>query len=98
NPDAYTIGWICAVGTELVAATAFLDEKHDDPEHLPVNDNNTYILGRIGKHNIVIAALPHSQYGLMSQPCTLVCLQLACQGFRDVSSHLLHLDDDKGAE
>ncbi|KAH6658355.1 hypothetical protein BKA67DRAFT_512547, partial [Truncatella angustata] len=66
NPDAYTIGWICAVGTELVAAAAFLDEKHDDPEHLPVNDNNTYTLGRIGKHNVVIAALPHSQYGLVS--------------------------------
>lgn len=66
NPDAYTIGWICVAGTELVAATAFLDEKHDDPEHLPVNDNNTYILGRIGKHNTVITALTHSQYGLVS--------------------------------
>ncbi|KAH8598616.1 ankyrin repeat-containing domain protein [Bisporella sp. PMI_857] len=64
--NIYTIGWICAVGKELVAATAFLDEKHDDPDQLPANDNNTYILGRIGKHNAVIAALPHWQYGLVS--------------------------------
>ncbi|KAH8587961.1 hypothetical protein B0O99DRAFT_694005 [Bisporella sp. PMI_857] len=64
--NIYTIGWICAVGKELVAATAFLDEKHDDPDQLPANDNNTYILGRIGKHNVVIAALPHWQYGLVS--------------------------------
>ncbi|KAH8601083.1 hypothetical protein B0O99DRAFT_681117 [Bisporella sp. PMI_857] len=64
--NIYTIGWICAVGKELVAATSFLDEKHDDPDQLPTNDNNTYILGRIGKHNVVIAALPHWQYGLVS--------------------------------
>jgi nucleoside phosphorylase len=64
--DAYTLGWICAVEKELVAATAFLDEKHEDLEEQPVNDNNTYILGRIAKHNVVIAALPHSQYGLVS--------------------------------
>ena len=66
DPDLYTVGWICAVGVEFVAAREFLDEKHDDLEHLPVNDNNTYVLGRMGKHNIVIAALPKSQYGLVS--------------------------------
>lgn len=66
EPSDYTIGWLCAIKTELVAATAFLDEKHDDPEHLPVNDDNAYVLGRIGKHNVVIAALPRGQYGLVS--------------------------------
>lgn len=66
NPDNYTIGWICAVGAELVAAQAFLDEKHDAPANIPVNDNNTYTLGSIGNHNIVIAALPHWQYGLVT--------------------------------
>ena len=66
NPGDYTIGWICAVGSELVAARAFLDEKHDPPVDTPVNDNNAYTLGSIGNHNIVIAALPHWQYGLVS--------------------------------
>ncbi|KAI1842958.1 hypothetical protein JX266_010811 [Neoarthrinium moseri] len=66
DPSIYTVGWICAVGTELVAATAFLDEEHDALEQQPATDNNTYILGRIWKHNVVIAALPHWQYGLVS--------------------------------
>ncbi|KAI2629526.1 hypothetical protein GGR54DRAFT_266866 [Hypoxylon sp. NC1633] len=62
----YTVGWICAVEAELVAARAFLDEVHDAPDYVPPDDNNTYTLGRMGKHNVVIAALPHWQYGLVS--------------------------------
>lgn len=64
DPVIYTIGWICAIGTELVAATSFLDEEHGDLEHAPVHDNNSYILGRIGRHNVVIAA-PGGQHGLV---------------------------------
>ncbi|KAF3009412.1 hypothetical protein E8E14_010117 [Neopestalotiopsis sp. 37M] len=66
DPNTYTVGWICALGTELVAAASFLDKKHDRPDNLPVHDNNSYILGQIDKHNIVIAALPNGQYGLVS--------------------------------
>lgn len=66
SPDAYTVGWICATGVELVAAQALLDEEHNTLDDLPVNDNNTYTLGRIGKHYVVIAVLPHWQYGLVS--------------------------------
>ena len=29
----YTVGWICAITTEYVAAQAFLDEKHDGPQY-----------------------------------------------------------------
>ncbi|RDA94078.1 hypothetical protein CP533_5313 [Ophiocordyceps camponoti-saundersi (nom. inval.)] len=61
----YTIGWICAVTVESVAALAMLDEEHEPPDSPPGhNDNNTYILGRIGRHNIVIATLPKWEYGL----------------------------------
>ncbi|KAH8162154.1 hypothetical protein CIB48_g6082 [Xylaria polymorpha] len=66
NPTDYTVGWMCAVGKELVAARSFLDETHNTPDHMPVNDNNSYTLGRIGKHNVVIVSLPHWQYGLVS--------------------------------
>ncbi|KAI4599632.1 hypothetical protein KJ359_001729 [Pestalotiopsis sp. 9143b] len=66
DPNIYTVGWICAIETELVAAASFLDEEHDDPDCIPVNDNNSYVLGRIGKHNVVIAALPDGQYGLVT--------------------------------
>ncbi|KAI8243591.1 purine and uridine phosphorylase [Colletotrichum sp. SAR 10_96] len=60
----YTIGWICAIDTKYTAARAFLDETHERPEAIPVHDNNAYTLGRIGKHNVVIAVLPDGEYGL----------------------------------
>ena len=66
NQDNYTIGWICAISTELVAAQAFLNEKHEGPEYVSPNDDNNYTLGKIGKHNIVIAVLPDGEYGIAS--------------------------------
>ncbi|KAK1708194.1 uncharacterized protein BDZ83DRAFT_724440 [Colletotrichum acutatum] len=51
---------------EFIAAQAFLDEKHEGPEALAHNNNNIYALGRIGKHNVVMAALPKSSYGTIS--------------------------------
>ena len=64
NPSDYTVGWICAISTEYVAAQAFLDERHDGPEYVSTNDNNDYTLGRVGKHNVVIAGLPDGEYGI----------------------------------
>jgi nucleoside phosphorylase len=66
NPKDYTVGWICAVHTEYVAAQAFLDREHDRPEELAPNDNNDYTLGEIGGHKIVIAVLPDGEYGISS--------------------------------
>jgi hypothetical protein len=62
----YTVGWICAISTERIAAQAFLDEKHEGLEYMFIHDNNNYQLGRIGKHNIVIAVLPDGEYGTSS--------------------------------
>lgn len=66
NPNDYTVGWICAISTEYVAAQAFLDEKHEGPEYVSPNDNNDYTLGKIGKHNVVAAVLPGGEYGIAS--------------------------------
>ena len=66
NPKDYAVGWICATSTEYVAALAFLDEEHEGPENVAQNDNNDYTLGRVGKHNIVIAVLPYGEYGTSS--------------------------------
>jgi len=66
NPQNYTVGWICAVYSEYVAAQAFLDEKHESPEKVSPNDNNDYTLGRVGKHNVVIAVVPDGEYGTQS--------------------------------
>jgi nucleoside phosphorylase len=66
NPEQYTVGWICALETEYVAARAFLDKNHDRPETLSPNDNNHYTLGDIGGHQVVIAVLPDGEYGTSS--------------------------------
>jgi hypothetical protein len=66
NPKDYTVGWICAISTEYVAAQAFLDEEHEGPKYVSPNDNNDYTLGKVGKHNIVIAVLPDGKYGTSS--------------------------------
>ncbi|KFA79048.1 hypothetical protein S40288_08774 [Stachybotrys chartarum IBT 40288] len=60
--EDYTIAWICALPIEMAAACAMLDHVHKD---LPrkINDSNTYVLGSIKCHNIVIACLPSSKYG-----------------------------------
>lgn len=59
--EDYTIAWICALHLELHASRAMLDKKHPT---LPVHegDSNTYVLGRMGHHNVVMVCLP-GQYG-----------------------------------
>ncbi|TGJ69873.1 hypothetical protein EYR41_005881 [Orbilia oligospora] len=58
----YTVGWVCALSKELTAARAMLDQE-DPPLSKPPNDTNTYVLGSIGEHNIVIACLPDGMIG-----------------------------------
>ncbi|KZL85289.1 TPR domain-containing protein [Colletotrichum incanum] len=64
DPHAYTVGWICALPTELAAARTFLDEQHPAPKAVQRNDCNTYTLGTMGKHNVVIAVMPKREYGI----------------------------------
>lgn len=60
----YTVGWICALPqTELVAAGAMLDDEHPVLHAADPNDINSYLLGRVGDHNVVIACLPVEQTG-----------------------------------
>ncbi|KAL6819845.1 nucleoside phosphorylase domain-containing protein [Trichoderma camerunense] len=63
--ESYTIAWICALPIEMAAANAMLDGVHPS---LPSNakDSNSYILGNIGRHNIVVACLPADHYGTNS--------------------------------
>ncbi|CEL12038.1 hypothetical protein ASPCAL15131 [Aspergillus calidoustus] len=63
----YTVGWVCALPeTELVAAMAMLDEKHPVLPAADPNDSNSYVLGRISDHNVVIACLPAETTGKVS--------------------------------
>src|SRR4051812_2895902 len=65
NHNDYAVGWICALPKEQTAARAMLDEKHPDLPK-PPNDSNTYTLGSILKHNVVIACLPKGKSGTIS--------------------------------
>ncbi|KAL2801629.1 nucleoside phosphorylase domain-containing protein [Aspergillus granulosus] len=77
----YTVGWICALAIELAAAKGMLDEVHTD---LPARkfDDNTYILGRIGSHNIVITCLPAGRYGAITAATVATRMLLTFQSIR----------------
>ncbi|KAE8142341.1 purine and uridine phosphorylase [Aspergillus pseudotamarii] len=62
-PEEFQIGWICALPVEAAAAKEMLDENFGILDEQDTTDPNIYTLGRIGKHNIVIACLPAGQYG-----------------------------------
>jgi nucleoside phosphorylase len=81
----YTVGWISALPIELAAAQALLDEVHPNLP-VPQNDSNTYTLGRIGEHNVVIACLPSGIYGTSS--ATAVATQLL-SSFRSIRFGLM---------
>lgn len=54
--DDYTVGWICALPVETAAAKLMLDQIHPPLSQLP-RDQNLYIFGSIGEHNVMIASL-----------------------------------------
>src|SRR5277367_1652 len=56
--EEYQVGWVCALSKELTAARAMLDEEHEEFQSRVARDNNSYVLGRVGEHNVVIACLP----------------------------------------
>jgi nucleoside phosphorylase len=54
----YTVACICPIGVELAPVEAMLDEEHPP---LPTSrDQNAYTLGRLGTHNVVVAAMPQT--------------------------------------
>ncbi|PGG97105.1 hypothetical protein GX51_07506, partial [Blastomyces parvus] len=63
--DLYTVGWVAPLPFERAAATAMLDETHDEPLGFerPHTDANSYTWGRIGDHNVVITSGPAGKYG-----------------------------------
>ncbi|KAF3313971.1 hypothetical protein TWF173_005563 [Orbilia oligospora] len=55
--EDYTVGWICPLLVEKIAAMAMFDEEHELPGPQPSADHNVYCLGNIQSHNVVIAGL-----------------------------------------
>ncbi|KAB8416437.1 hypothetical protein FH972_024956 [Carpinus fangiana] len=61
----YRIALISALPIERACAEALLDERHSDLP-LRLRDSNVYTLGRIGRHNVVLASLPKGTPGNVS--------------------------------
>jgi nucleoside phosphorylase len=79
------VGWVCALSVELAAARVMLDESHEGLEQ-DDHDNNYYSLGRIGKHNVVIACLPG---GLIGSSVAAVVATQMMSTFRSIRFGLL---------
>ncbi|KAK5455876.1 hypothetical protein LTS15_005193 [Exophiala xenobiotica] len=56
--EEYHVGVICALPHEMTAVMAMLDKEHEPLKCQDPQDNNSYFLGRMGQHNVVIACLP----------------------------------------
>jgi NACHT, LRR and PYD domains-containing protein 3 len=61
----YTIAWICALLVEIAAARAMLDKIHH-PLPKSSTDLNSYELGELDGHYIVITCLPAGVYGTVT--------------------------------
>ncbi|KAF3066954.1 hypothetical protein CFAM422_009049 [Trichoderma lentiforme] len=76
DPKSYTVGWICALSMELVAAKSLLDEQHDQLTNVGKGDHNNYTLGKIANHNVVLAVLPDGENGTTA--ATIVAATMLC--------------------
>jgi hypothetical protein len=54
--DDYTVACIYHMGIELASVVAMLDKRHRSL--LTSRDQDSYTLGRMGVHNVVIAVMP----------------------------------------
>jgi nucleoside phosphorylase len=68
--EQYTVGWVCALPTEVAAAQAMLDEVYPELPSNNAQDSNIYVFGRVCNHKVVIATLPDGIYGTTSAALT----------------------------
>ncbi|KAK1656927.1 hypothetical protein BDP55DRAFT_54343 [Colletotrichum godetiae] len=61
--EDYTVGWVCALPLEMAAAKGMLDQVHPNLPWQDPADHNSYVLGQVQGHNVVIACLPAGIYG-----------------------------------
>ncbi|PYI18687.1 purine and uridine phosphorylase [Aspergillus violaceofuscus CBS 115571] len=81
----YTVGWISALDKEMATARAMLDEEHSLPHDYRF-DSNTYTLGCIGTHNVVLTCLPD---GIMGTTAAAIIAQRMCQTFSRIRIGLM---------
>jgi nucleoside phosphorylase len=55
--EDYTVGWVCTRPLEYAVAEGMLDEQHSALPQVE-NDTNTYTLGGMQRHNVVLLCIP----------------------------------------
>jgi nucleoside phosphorylase len=81
--DDYTVGWVCALPLEMAAAKAMLDRIHADlPADPSVNDTNSYVLGSLNGHNVVLAYPPFGVYGTTSAAAVATQMRASFKSIR----------------
>ncbi|KAH8717928.1 Vegetative incompatibility protein HET-E-1 [Beauveria bassiana] len=81
--EDYTVGWVCALPVEIAAARALLDHVHGElPADLSENDPNSYVLGNIQGHNIVLAHPPFDSSGTTSTAAADAQMRLRFKSIR----------------
>jgi nucleoside phosphorylase len=78
----YSVGWICTLPVEFAAARSMLDADHGVPASRSTADCNTYFLGSIGAHNVVIACLPSGVQGATPAATVATDMQHTFRGVR----------------
>ena len=78
--EEFTVGWVCALPVELVAARSMLDERYDTLNLDPGEKwSDKYFTGSIAGHNVVIACLPY-RTGTTSAAALATRMQAKFQG------------------
>ncbi|KAH9235630.1 hypothetical protein K456DRAFT_1748302 [Colletotrichum gloeosporioides 23] len=82
---------VCALPLEIAAAKGMLDQVHPNLPQQDPADHNSYILGQVQGHNIVITCLPAGIYG--TTPAATVAKDLL-QTFKSIRFGLIQEDRD----
>jgi nucleoside phosphorylase len=72
--DDYRVGWIAPLPFEMAAAIAMFDEIHPSLARAK-GDENTYVLGCVAEHNVVLASLPLGEVGSSSAAQVAIHMQ-----------------------
>ncbi|KAG5792796.1 hypothetical protein H9Q69_008154 [Fusarium xylarioides] len=93
--EEYTVGWLCALPFEMAAAKGMLDRIHPDLCEQDPYDHNSYTLGEIQGHYVVIACLPAKNHGSCSVATVVKDLQRTFKSIRFGcdKSHIIHRPD-----
>lgn len=80
--EEYKVGWLCPLAKELAAARAILDHEHERYSISVAHDSNSYVLGDVCGHNVVIACLPSGVYGTVSAAAVAINMRRTFTGVR----------------